>query len=112
MNNAVNKKSISLDDICELIEVKSSLGDMGIKEHTETTREVFCGRLSVNMNEFYKANQSGLKPDLCICMDWEEYREETKMRYNSTLYVIYRVYERGDGLIELYCTEKVGVTDG
>ena len=51
MNNAVNKKSISLDDICELIEVKSHLGDMGIKEYTDTAREVFCGRLSINMNE-------------------------------------------------------------
>lgn len=103
--------STSLDDICTLLTIKEERGSRGESLPGEITeREIFCSRLKINQSEFYKAHQEGLRSDLCLLVDWQEYEGEEQLKYNNRTYKIYRVYERGDSYIELYCNERAGVS--
>lgn len=105
--------NISLDDICILVNVETLRGERGERlKDTIAEREIFCGRLHINQTEFFKAHQEGLNSDLCLLVDWQEYEGEKQLVYNNVTYAIYRVFERGDGYIELYCSIKAGVEYG
>lgn len=101
--------STSLDDACTLIKIETKRGSMGERLPDKITeREIFCSRLKINQSEFFKAHQEGLRSDLCLLVDREEYGGEKQLTYCGEMYAVYRVYERGDGYIELYCSERVG----
>lgn len=102
----------SLDDICNLVTVTISRGNKGEEIESTSKKEVFCRRLKITQTEFFKAYQEGLRSSICLLVDWDEYGGEKKVEYSDKMYLIYRVYERGDGYIELYGEERAGVSDG
>jgi SPP1 family predicted phage head-tail adaptor len=96
LKNISSKSAPLMDNICYLIS----------DEGTETL--CFCAELPVQSNEFFRAGQTGIKPEICLAMDSESYNEQDKIKYNDTQYTIYRIYAREDGITELYCNRRLG----
>lgn len=63
---------------------------------------------SVYSNEFYKAEQAGLRPQGVIEMSSFDYANESFIKIGTQTYSIYRTYLRGTDRIELYYGERVG----
>jgi len=102
-------KSLSLDDVCTLVMITQMRGTRAERVETRTKREVYCTRKHINQSEFFKAHQEGLRSDLCLVINSDEYEGEQEVEYNNRLYAVYRFYERDDDMAELYCSERVGV---
>lgn len=102
------KKSLSFDDVCELLTVSYTEDDIGQQIAEYTPRKVFCVRYSVSRQEFYQAKTAGIRSEILVCIPTSEYKGEEFMRYNGAEYTIYKVYEREDEAVELYCAKRVG----
>lgn len=99
-----NKEHISLDDVCFLISIISSGKDaLNQPIVTESLRQVFCSKLSLNRAEFLAAGQLNHKPQMTIVVDSDEYDGEKKLEYDRVTYTIYRSFPRSDGFTELHC---------
>lgn len=103
-----NKNDISLDNVCKLITVTSTDDENGNPKEAETEIELFCAELSVMSSEFFNARQSGIKDQIVLVVNSEEYTKQTIVEYESKRYSIYRDYPRLDGYTELYCAERIG----
>lgn len=90
--------------------LKSEYSQDSIGQWTETheDKNVFAYVSSVSMAEFYNAGLQGFKPEYRFLVWRTEYDGEELLTYNSKTYAIYRTYERDDGRIELYVTERKG----
>lgn len=98
--------SIILFDLISTASVKDKTGQ------TTTTKITRCAlgkQRSVYQNEFYQAEQAGMRPQGVIVMNKFDYEGETLLRIDNKDYVIYRTFEVGTDKIELYYAEKVGV---
>ncbi len=106
-NSMADMHSVSLDQICYLVEVE--IIEDGLKNQIEhrIPRRVFCGELPVYSSEISNAGNIGIKAEKLIAIDFEEYNNEKYLIYNSREYTIYRTYRVGD-YIELYCGERIG----
>ena len=100
-----------MDDVAFLISAISNGRDEIGQElpPTAVRAEIYCTKKSISQNEFYKAAQSGLKPQFVLEISAFDYNSEDLVEYNGTMYQIYRTYERPDEIIELYCIKKAGV---
>ena len=63
---------------------------------------------SVYQNEFYQADQAGIRPQGVIKMNLADYSGEKYLSINGNKYSIYRTFEPGADWIELYYGERVG----
>lgn len=103
-----NPKHISLDDVCSLVSVTYVEDELGQEEAVETQRQIFCSKLSILRQEFAAAGQQGLKPQMMIVVDSDEYDKEEAIVYEDKKYLIYKDFMRSDGYTELYCGVKSG----
>ncbi len=69
---------------------------------------VFCEVASITQNEFFKAGQSGFKPELKVLVWTNEYHGEELIKIENTYYSIYRTFPRIDGKTELYVEKRSG----
>lgn len=90
-------------DVVELITITTSVNDLGNPIENKTYREVFAERKSVNMKEFYMAQQTNLRPEIIIILQELDYEGEQKVRYNNVEYYVVRIYNAGLDRIELVC---------
>lgn len=108
MNGYVNNKNyISLDNVCELVAVEVTEGERGTEKREYSKREVFCSFLPINSQEFHSAGQRGIKSAVCVVVDVDFYNNEELIEFEEKQYKVYRRYPRPDGLVELYCEERV-----
>lgn len=113
IKNVLSKNlPVSLDNICTLIECKYGFDEYDNQIAEKTERICFCAEYPITSNEFFKGGQSGIKPEALLVLNAEDYAGEDKTVYNDKTYSIYRTYPRGDGYIEIYLTEKAGISDG
>jgi SPP1 family predicted phage head-tail adaptor len=103
-----NSKNISLDDACTLIGLVTTEDELGQPIESETPRQIFCSRISISRAEFAAAGQIGLKAQLILVVDSDEYDGEEKIDYSEKRYSVYRDFMRTDGFTELYCEVKSG----
>lgn len=109
-SNIGDSRNISLDDVCELLEIISVKDDLNQSIPVEEIpRQIFCSELSINRAEFLAAGQLSFKPQLMLVVDSDEFDEETSLIFNSKKYFIYRSYPRKDGFTELYCELVVSI---
>lgn len=99
MNNAVK---------ISLISKTYTIDSVGNPIPTATKRDVFAVMSSINQSEFYEAGQQGLRPNACYAVRLTEYNGEDELEYDGKRYTIYRTYNRVDGRVELYVTERKG----
>ncbi len=63
---------------------------------------------SIYQNEFYKADQAGIRPQGVIEMSSFDYDGQAFLMIGIQKYTIYRTYMVGTDRIELYYGERVG----
>lgn len=101
-------KNISLDDICYLLSMTIEKDELLQEIEVPNEREVFCSTQSVNRYEFNSGGSNGIKPKYTFLVDYDEYNDETDVKYNGNVYSIYRTFARYDGYIELHAEVRVG----
>ena len=68
----VNKNNVSLDEVCYLIKNSYVEDDIGNQIPVSQKEERFCAETPVYSNEFYNANQQGIKIQYVLMMDTSE----------------------------------------
>ena len=94
-----------------LVAISYALDDNGVRQRTETTKNVFANIQSVSANEFFEGGRSGLQPEYRFTMFRFEYSGEPVVIYNGIRYAVYRTYIGRNDTIELY-VERKGGTNG
>lgn len=97
------------NDVLTLINQTYVTDDYGVERATETPKNVFCDVASITQNEFYAANEAGLKPALRFDIFAYDYSGEELVEFNGVRYTIYRTYQRYNDVLELYTQKEVGV---
>lgn len=71
--------------------------ERGVFETASSTgTEVYCGVRSVKMNEFYRAKEEGIEPELVIVIPHHlDYNGEQFLEYDGAKYRIIRSYVSG-----------------
>lgn len=95
------------NEICELISVTISKDDLQQEIETETSRQIFCNKQSISMNEFYQAGQTDIKAAHKFVINSMDYKDEKRIRYKGKIFSIYRTFEKND-YIELYAEVRNG----
>ena len=98
-----------MEDVARLITERyigqDSDGNPTLKRYAT---EIFCKVGAVSRNEFYRAAEHDLHPDLVITISHKiDYNGEKLVMYNGKLYDVIRSYWAGDE-VELTLTEKTG----
>lgn len=107
-NSNGNSEHISKDDVCFLLST-TIMNDELLQEIELTLPElVYCAPANIGQREFSITVQAGLKSQLTLIIDNEEYDGEKEVEYNRVKYSIYRTFVRSDGDIELYCEKRMG----
>lgn len=71
-------------------------------------RTVYCQVDSVTRAEFFEGGRNGLNPEYRFTMFFGDYNGERTVRYNGTLYSIYRTFHARTDEIELYAEHRAG----
>lgn len=89
--------------------VKDSTGQM-VPTGEPTKANVIGLQKSVYQNEFFQADQAGIRAEGVIEMNIADYNGQSKLIFEGKPYTIYRTYEPKDkpDIIELYYGERVG----
>lgn len=74
----------------------------------QTERDVFADVTSVTGSEWFEGGRNGIVPEYRIIVFKYDYQGEQLLRYNGTVYQIYRTYERRTDELELYCAKRKG----
>jgi SPP1 family predicted phage head-tail adaptor len=86
--------------------VEDDLGQR--KEYENYSNRVFCEKRPIAQTEFYQAGQAGIKPSRLLVVSVFDYSNQEKLMYNGKEYSVYRIYERTDDKVELYCEVRAG----
>ncbi|MFX4263121.1 phage head-tail adapter protein [Pelotomaculum propionicicum] len=86
-------------EVIHLISSAISADSIGNQIETDTERKVFANEYSVGTSEYYNAASSGLRPAKMFEIYTFEYRDEAKLRHNSTTYRVIRSQGRGEKTI-------------
>lgn len=81
----------------------------GVWVDNTTERKVFAEVTSVGQSEWFEGGRQGLNPQYRFRMFAYDYQGESLLKYNNTIYSIYRTYVDKDEIIELYTELKKGV---
>ena len=99
---------VSKDDVCFLMTTTIILDELLQEIEVKLPEMVYCATSSIGQREFSTTMQSGLKAELTILIDHDEYDGQKEVEYNRKMYSIYRTFVRDDGDVELYCEVRVG----
>ena len=86
---------------------KDSTGQM-VPSANPTETDVIGFQKSASQNEFFQAEQAGIRAEGVIEMNSVEYSGQTLLSLNGKPYTIYRTYEPGPDKIELHYGERIG----
>lgn len=103
-----SKDNISLDHVCNLIQITTAQDEIGQFIKSKKERMIFCSKMSITRAEFNTAGNLGHKPTLMFIVDSEEYDKEPYLEFEGTQYSIYKTFQRADNFTELYCEVKAG----
>lgn len=92
----------------KLISETSTIDSTGQSITTPKERTVIGEQLSVYQEEFFKAEQGGIRSRGMVKMSAFDYEGEKFLKIGNEKYTIYRTFERGTDRIELYYGERVG----
>lgn len=92
----------------KLIAKTYTTNSIGVVTATEVKKTRFAIMSNINQSEFYEAGQAGLKPYACYSVRVTEYDGEDEIEVGNKRLTVYRTYNRVDGRVELYTTERKG----
>ena len=91
-----------------LIAKSYALNEIGVPVPTETKKSVYAYKSSINQSEYYEGGLQGLQPYACYTVRLTEYNDEDELEEGTRRLTVYRTYNRTDGRVELYTTERKG----
>lgn len=95
------------DVVCYLISATFESDKIGNQIVVETEIEVpIIKNEFVGMNEFYTANEQGLKPSLQLKISTLNYNNQQKLKYMDTIYTIIRTKRPVQDETILICERK------
>lgn len=112
LKNISDTRSISLDNVCFLVESDFEMDLDGNHVQLDTRRLCYCAELPVTASEFFNAGIASLRPSCVLLVDSENYNDEKTIEYDYNAYDVYRNYKRSDGFTEIYMQVKVGDVNG
>lgn len=68
--------------------------------------EVWADRKSVTRQEYYQAQQAGMKADVVFVVNTLDYAEQSMVRVGQVYYDVTRTYQTELDKIELTCTKR------
>lgn len=89
---------------------EQSVDEYGEASVTNDRRKVYVSEKSVKQSEFYQAQAAGFKPEVTLEIRKIEYKNEQSIEYNGSEYKVLRVYDKGDGIVEVVMYK--GINDG
>lgn len=92
----------------DLVSMTGTKDKTGQTKTTPTTTSHIGEIKSITQNEYYKAEQAGIRPQGIIIMSRFDYSGETQLKIGNDTFTIYRTYQPGTDRIELYYGERVG----
>ena len=75
---------------------------------TEKATTIFCGVQSVTAKEFFEAGEQGIRPEYKLTVYAWEYKGEQAVIFRGQRLVVYRTYQVGKDLLELYVAQREG----
>lgn len=100
---------IQVNDILLFPEITTVIDELNQREEIETySNQVFCEKRPVAQAEFFSAGQAGIKPSCVMVVSIFDYSNQEKLKYHGRIYSVYRIYERPDEKVELYCEVRSG----
>lgn len=101
-----------MDSVIFLISENMAQDRYGAWDSETVTRRAFCRVSSIDDTEFYEAGRQGLNPAVRVTVFHADYHGETKCRFESNDYSIYRTKKiPNSDYIDLYL-ERRGGTNG
>lgn len=95
----------------ELISKTYGVNVIGDRVPTYESRSVFATLESIGQREFFLAGEQGFKAEGKLLIRLNEYEGEERLLMDGYVYTIYRTFDRDDGRIEIYLTDRVGNGD-
>ena len=95
-------------DVITLYADTITYDDYGVARKVRTGKDVFAKVESVTRSEFYEAGRAGLNPEFRITMFFGDYSGETLIGYKGKQYSVYRTYQAGTDLLEVYVERQGG----
>lgn len=95
------------DSVATLISERIDFDELGNEKIITAEKRIFCNKKSVTQNEFFKASEAGLKPQLMILIFAVDYNNESKVKVDDKVYYIYRSYQKTKDKLELYLSTKL-----
>lgn len=96
-----------MDETLALATVQYKNNEYGVAVKTLSLREIFCKVKEISRSEFYQAKQQNLQAEYMFEIFYADYEHETLLKYDDTIYTIYRTFRRGDRL-EIYAQRRLG----
>lgn len=96
-------------NIITLVKTEYEQDDIGQQVPKETKRDIYCTLKSIGQEEWYKAGNRGLKPEIKAIIFSPEYQNETIAEIDGKRYGIYRTYIGENENLELYLERKAGI---
>lgn len=112
--NVTRRFEATFDNICELHKGYSNSTDSigNPVRSLDLGREVPCQEMPVSQSEFFAAARSGIRAELLLRINSEEYARERYVQYDGRLYEIYRIYRTDADYTELYLRSDVDAKNG
>ena len=82
--------------------------DYGVWHESIEWRKVYVGVRSVSASEFFEAGKNGFRPEWRFDLFKGDYHGENLINYNSEVFQIYRTYNAGSDVVELYAERRLG----
>lgn len=95
-------------DVITLISEQEKQDEFGIVHQEYLRNNVFCSVNSISASEFFSGGMNGLNPQYQFSINSFEYNGEKTIEYNGKKYVVYRTFERNNGIVELYVEQRKG----
>ena len=98
-----------MDSSIQLISETMQQDELGAWYSDKVIRRVLCRVSSIDDTEFHEAGRSGLNPAVRVTVFHADYKGETKCRFESGDYTIYRTKRiPNSDYIDLYLERKGG----
>lgn len=102
-----------MDTTVNLISETFSKNEYGEEIATKTSRQIFATLQSVGRSEWFKAAQNDLQSSFVVITPAVNYDAEKIVEIDGEEYAVYRTFLQNDSdLIEIYCEQKAGVSNG
>lgn len=96
------------EPICKLLNTTIQEDEIGVQKEIVVETEIPIIKIEdIYANEFYKANEQGLKPSLRLRINALNYDNQPELKYMNTIYTVIRTQNITVDELILVCERKI-----